>query len=490
MIRVFFNEPGRDDDAPSTELQPTTTPNSDLASELLLNDNSCFPWLLGYTSNDPSLLLHSLETPLPDWPSPTYESDSEPVLGPIVTALSSLHHSLVSDDPTYTGTFDPSLAAQLFTRANREAFVAAYFRHTHKDLPLIHRPSFDVDTTAPALVLLVFLCGAQYCPPRDCVLALPRFLRIADEWVFREVQARLQQFLRAEGEGEGEDPVQVLGGNAEGRERALHETLQAALLMQGLIFVVNDPAGRKRNWVTRRPALVDAVRRLGLTRARHTQRGGGKPDWERFVRDEIRIRFASPCSSPYHFEMLLADRLGVHRLAIWPLLTDWHQAGVFHAPGLMTVYEMTGQLPCIEELWEANSAAEFDAVIAAKGNDCWRRSASLRDCMDALMGDAWSGVDGFPQRHLSMLDLQIFIFSEFTLTFHCRGRGWSDLPGSPPHDDRNSTVHVAAQDEHSCPDACDRPMAGAVACGHRQARQRAAAHERVVATFRGVLLAG
>jgi hypothetical protein len=75
----------------------------------------------------------------------------------------------------------------------------------------------------------------------------------------------------------------------------------------------------------------------------------------------------------------------------------------------MTIHEMTGDVPCLQELWEANNEAEFQAVVALKGRDSWRRSASLRDCMDAFMADPWSGMSGFPLRNVTMLDLHIFI---------------------------------------------------------------------------------
>jgi hypothetical protein len=54
--------------------------------------------------------------------------------------------------------------------------------------------------------------------------------------------------------------------------------------------MINDPPARKRNLLLRRPALVDAVRRVGLTRACQTQDGEKQPEWERFVRDETGIR--------------------------------------------------------------------------------------------------------------------------------------------------------------------------------------------------------
>lgn len=75
----------------------------------------------------------------------------------------------------------------------------------------------------------------------------------------------------------------------------------------------------------------------------------------------------------------------------------------------MTIHEMTGDVPCMQKLWEANNEAEFQAAVALKGRDSWRRSASLRDCMDAFMADPWSGMSGFPLRNVTMLDLHIFI---------------------------------------------------------------------------------
>jgi hypothetical protein len=84
---------------------------------------------------------------------------------------------------------------------------------------------------------------------------------------------------------------------------------------------------------------------------------------------------------------------------------------------MMTVAEMTCDLPCMEALWEANDAAEFEAVVASKGDGCWRRSASFRDCVDALMADAWSGPDGFPLENPSTYDLYLLISGEWPRSF-------------------------------------------------------------------------
>jgi hypothetical protein len=99
------------------------------------------------------------------------------------------------------------------------------------------------------------------------------------------------------------------------------------------------------------------------------------------------------------------------------LISDWQESGMWHVPPVLMACEMTGELPCLQELWEANDAVEFDAVIAAKGHDCWKRTPSLRQCVDVLMGDAWPGVERFPLKHLSIPDVQLFLFGKAVPSF-------------------------------------------------------------------------
>jgi hypothetical protein len=73
---------------------------------------------------------------------------------------------------------------------------------------------------------------------------------------------------------------------------------------------------------------------------------------------------------------------------------------------------MTGDLPALPQLWDANDATEFEAAITANGKDSWRRTACLRDCMDALMADSWPGAEGFPLKYTSLLDLHLVISGE------------------------------------------------------------------------------
>ncbi|KAK4239562.1 hypothetical protein C8A03DRAFT_14041 [Achaetomium macrosporum] len=355
MHHVFFDEPYRDEDAAGVGFQEQPA-DTGLTQDAVIGEMAFFPLFFSQLYAEPFPDLSSFHETEANTSTSSPET-LDPAFAPIVSDLESLHHTLVATVPTYDGTFDTALAKQVFTLSNREAFVASYFCHTHRELPIIHRPSFHADTCSPALLLAMCLCGAQYCAPRDSVLAIPRFFRITDEYIFHILEA---QVARHEKGG-------ITSTSSETQEeRELHDTLRAALLIHGLLFMINDPVARKRNLLVRRPLLVDAVRRLELTRASQTQ-------------------------------------------------ADWQQTGLFHVPGLMTVLEMTGDMPCLTELWEARDAAEFEALVASKGKACWRRSASLRDCMDALMADDWSGIGRFPLKYLSTLDLFILTFAIHSL---------------------------------------------------------------------------
>jgi hypothetical protein len=285
MVDVFRQEPDVGD-IPNVTLQPETSLNGIENQTFAPGDGFFLSWMFGQTDPDPFADFSSFPVSQIDYPSSSSE-EIDPFLEPIISGLERLHNTLAATDPSYDGTFDAALAKQIFTRSNRETFVPTYFRYTHIHMPLVHRPSFSAETSSPALVLAIFLCGALYSPPRDCVLAIPAFYRVAEEYIFRKLDAQLkgfQQHGRKE-EVDGTDPL------VRAQEMEVYETLQAALLIHGAQFLMNTGDARSRSWKVR-GTIADAARKLELTRARHTQGGGAgeRVDWARFIRDETRIR--------------------------------------------------------------------------------------------------------------------------------------------------------------------------------------------------------
>lgn len=358
----------------NNDLYPPTIFPDNLNLSLFLDDRFC-PWLVSQSSND--LCPDQWTDTTPSTP-PT--PPDEPILEEIITSLHTLHTTLATDDPSYNETFSLPLAQSVFTPANRALFVGRYFRSTHREFPLTHRPSFDITTVSPGLLLAFFLCGSV----NSASVGVPEtraFLRVAEEWVFRRL---------------GE--VMAPGGAVDGRE--VEEALQAALLVHCTQFALQGVETRERNRTVRLPALVAAVRRLGLLGVRHEEGEGG---WREFVERETRLRFVS--------SFLIWDiRLTRNRIGAWTLLADWQQCGMFRVPPLMAISELTGDFPCVPSLWEAECEIEFNTIVAAKGPSVRKRSCSIRQAMEALMADAtWSGIEQFPLHDPTVHDLHFLI---------------------------------------------------------------------------------
>lgn len=248
----------------NNDLYPPTIFPDNLNLSLFLDDRFC-PWLVSHPSED--LCSEQWTDTAP--PTPPTPPD-EPILTEIITSLHTLHTTLTTDDPSYNEPFSLPFAHSVFTPANRALFVGRYFRSTHREFPLTHRPSFDLATVSPGLLLAFFLCGSVNSASGD-VPEARAFLRVAEEWVFRRL---------------GE--VMAPGVEVEGRE--VEEALQAALLVHCTQFALQGVETRERNRTVRLPALVGAVRRLGLLGVRH---GEGEGGWREFVERETRLRFVS-----------------------------------------------------------------------------------------------------------------------------------------------------------------------------------------------------
>ncbi|KAK2001059.1 hypothetical protein LX36DRAFT_571038 [Colletotrichum falcatum] len=284
----------------------------------------------------------------------------------IASDMHDLHDSLATTDPWYDGSFDLNTAKSVFSAENLCKFSATFFRVSHLDFPIIHRAEFGTDRTHKLLLLAVALSGSLRCPPSDDVLAARGFVTLAEEYIFRGL-GRL-----------------VPPGSAPEFTHEVQETLQAALMIHCIQFFRNNVASRRRNRTQRLPALVSAVRCLGLAQ---TRRGSGFP-YEEFSLNESKIR-----------------------LATWTALGDWQQSAMFNCPPTLTPAELTCDLPSPLELWDAKDAAEYYEKARALGLDGPRRISSVKLCVDALMRETWGGVGSFPFQHINGSDLQLLIFA-------------------------------------------------------------------------------
>ncbi|KAL8407551.1 hypothetical protein RB594_006395 [Gaeumannomyces avenae] len=123
---------------------------------------------------------------------------------------------------------------------------------------------------------------------------------------------------------------------------------------------------------------------------------------------------------------------------------------MFHYPQSMTTLEMTGDLPCLAELWDASGPAEFARAVDVNGGpaSCLRRGCSVRVAVESLMADYDDNNDDnndddndddddagaasrfLPLRHLALPDLQVLVFAIHGTI--CSARFANLLPASAP----------------------------------------------------------
>ncbi|EAQ88828.1 hypothetical protein CHGG_05447 [Chaetomium globosum CBS 148.51] len=359
MLEAFLGEPSRGDELPSAELQPDIPLHPDPYQSTAISDGFFLTWL--FDQPHPDATTSNTTFPFPPSPrphNPPPHRAHPPELTPPSNRSSPRSEPCTAPSPPprppptppYNGTYDAAPRHPgLHARPPATPSCPPNFRlHAPATCRSCTGRAFDPKNFAgpPLPVGRVLLCGALYAPPRDCVLAVRGFFAVVEEWVFRRLEG-LVEGVEGGGGGGG------IGEDGE-REMELYGTFQAALLIHGAQFIMNNPALREQGvGDPERPALVVAARRLGLTRG----------------------AACVPCG--------VANN---ERIVTWTFIGDWQQGGVTHQPGLATIHEMTGDLPSLPDLWEANNATEFEAAIAANGPNCWRRTASLRDSIQVMIG--------------------------------------------------------------------------------------------------------
>ncbi|KAI4615215.1 hypothetical protein J4E83_006941 [Alternaria metachromatica] len=227
--------------------------------------------------------------------------------------LSAKHSSMLERGDAVDATFDYQLAEAVFTVGNVRHFVWAFFRYFHYSFPILHKPTFDIQTVSFPLLLALVLFGSLPTLESDTSIGVRRFSHVAEAYVFDQLP--LRQMSQADNSAWVED-----------------EHLQ--LLQAGLLFLVflnnsNDMVTRRRIRLQRIPSLVAAVRASGLFahKQRHIISSQTEHDWQGFINDEMRSR-----------------------LGMWTCLFDSTLSVFFNNTPQVAICEAIGDLPCEETL--------------------------------------------------------------------------------------------------------------------------------------------
>ncbi|CAH0047861.1 unnamed protein product [Clonostachys solani] len=328
---------------------------------------------------------------------PDVNNDSKKLTGCfniIIDNLGNLHTALSSctDGPQYY--FQLDQAKQVFVPEN-VSFIHQFFRFSHPEVPIVHRPSFNPHEVHPVLLMAVFLCGSMHAAPSDVALSTPLLFDLAEEYAFNTLRGLVDKYVNY-GIMETDSMVELA---------RLSQVLQGALLMHGLQFIMNEPQRRERNRDRRLPVLVSTIRKLGFSNARHSRVPEGEPvDWDEFILKETQIR-----------------------LGIWVFLSAAQQSILFNMPPSMSISEITGDFQCFEDVWEAKTAGHFQSLIdQGRG----KRTASLWQCHQSLVDPTWTSPDNFPLRSLTTPDMIVLVLAFSTTVTSARLSGTLPLCAS------------------------------------------------------------
>lgn len=207
-----------------------------------------------------------------DWSS--LEARSEKLqnrLSFLIEELHSLHSSLSPHHPRQIP-FDIDLAREIFVVENLLTFTSTYFKYVQPEVPILHQPSFDLETVSLELMLVVFIYGSMHVAITDETISARCFSDITEEYVYRQLEVQMAQV------------------EAHGDAGALHEVLQAALMVHSLQYFINDTSAHERDRTKRLPALISALRKLRFTKTKQIPHHDLVDNWEPFIIRETRIR--------------------------------------------------------------------------------------------------------------------------------------------------------------------------------------------------------
>lgn len=259
------------------------------------------------------------------------------------------------------------------TGPNFLTYILAFFRQRHSQVPpTIHWPTFDPETISLHLLLAVALAGAMLTYSRDDIPGLRKLEALceaAESFIFNNLET-VDAVIECEGE--------VCSS-------ATIEACQAALLIEVIQVSFNCYKTRRRILSQRHTYLVAVVRSLRLFSSTHTHREE-RETWAEFIRVESVIRLAA--SAFFNDAMFVL---------------------YFNHPPCATVSEMTGDLTCDDNLWNAETEKEFGVQWAL--NASTRRPPRLRDLITGILAEEWIEAMGVFQ-DLNIHDLHLILWGE------------------------------------------------------------------------------
>ncbi|KAF7958314.1 hypothetical protein EAE96_001865 [Botrytis aclada] len=372
---LHYTKPGRDSlldffGTPTVSSLPTPTVSTSMSSSLMPN-SSLLPF-----PGELEDLMQSNPLPILDYSiwdgvvntlqiNSTLRSSSqlECRLQELISKLSVTHQRLSELCDGDLPPFSEEIKTVLFTVPNLIEFTRLFFDHWYPNCPIIHQPTYNLETVSLPLLFAVFLIGAAYSAPRDTAGLAKECDALCEEFVF-----------------ENEELKEILCSNQYVEKSTSLQIIQAAFLVSVLRNWQNGQLARKKMRNRRYCDVVNGARALGYNSSRNMYATGVFPfNWLGYIEAEAKVRV-----------MALI------------YLVDCHYTIFNKYPPRLTVSEMVGDMPTSEEAFAATDALVCEGYLLGTNEE---PRASLATSSEWLMGDEWN-----PVHHYGLTTLNLFTF--------------------------------------------------------------------------------
>lgn len=175
-----------------------------------------------------------------------------------------------------------STVSALFTPSNLSICIDSFFRNAYKHVPIVHEPSFEVETTNLQLLLSIFVVGAVWSYPRDTYFMVFDVIEMVERCIF---------------ESELFKDVLKNGTKAKNVSQSnLLSLTQAATMLISISFAFPRSEHRRRFRERRFLDLIAIVRSFQADSIREASissplNAGQSRDWESYIAFEISNRY-------------------------------------------------------------------------------------------------------------------------------------------------------------------------------------------------------
>ncbi|KAM0441236.1 hypothetical protein ACHAPT_000543 [Fusarium lateritium] len=266
-----------------------------------------------------------------------------------VSSITAQLHALAAEKPHLKDGFERCCMGGYFTPDHFQNTLDAYIRRRHYYATFIHWPTFNPDQVLPHLLLAVSLIGTSFLQYRggSTPTLSKALLELSETYIFDELQKHV-------------DAGTDLTTSDQGVE-----ICQAAVLIVSLQSSAHHAEARQRIATQRNPVVTAMIRKGGLVGFRHDV-PPSEATWTQFIQRETRIR-----------------------LVTWAFINDTLITLFCSHPPSMTVKDMTGNLPCPNELWDATSQSAFEALQRGIQTDA-SSPLCFSDAVSALASEEWT----------------------------------------------------------------------------------------------------